>query len=50
MNDPFEPHILLDDYPRLIIDEFGLESVDSAFYFRNKKENFILFFKGLQHT
>ena len=49
MNDPFQPHILLEDYPRLILDEFGLDSVDGAFYVKTLKENFILFLKGFQH-
>lgn len=46
MNDPTQPHVLVDTYPRPIVDEFGLDSIEGAFFVKNKNDNYILFFKG----
>lgn len=47
-NDPTKANDLIRDYPKLMLNEFGLNSVEGGFYVRNQaeKDNFVLFFKG----
>ena len=47
-NDLTKPNVLIENYPKLMLDEFGLDSVEGGFYVRNliEKDNSVLFFKG----
>ena len=50
MKDPLQPNELMSDYPKLILNEYGLNSIEGGFFVdqnSNLNDNFLLFFKGI---